>query len=72
MHRCCEDLDTHFPENSMPYFLSGDLNTWVINPNKLSKFAPAPTPMGKLPGGHHAVDHGMLPSLPDGPVDSEL
>ncbi|KNZ76673.1 hypothetical protein J132_09206 [Termitomyces sp. J132] len=40
----CHDLDTKYPENSMPYFSTGDPSTWVLNLKKLSVLAPITTP----------------------------
>ncbi|KAF8055947.1 hypothetical protein FPV67DRAFT_1536105 [Lyophyllum atratum] len=42
--KLCEDLDTRFPENSMPYFPTGDVGTWVQAPPKRSFAAPVHQP----------------------------
>lgn len=40
----CNDLETRFPENSMPYFPTGETWTWAVNPPKLSTSPPTHHP----------------------------
>ena len=56
----CESLDSQYPENSMPYFPTGEPWTWATSPPKLSTSPPTPRPVI-----NHDLPH---PSLPQRPV----
>ncbi|KAF5378885.1 hypothetical protein D9615_006982 [Tricholomella constricta] len=57
----CDDLESRLPENSMPYFPTGEAWTWSPAPPKLSKATPAHQPR---------IDHA-LPRPPAPPTASQ-
>ncbi|KAF5376429.1 hypothetical protein D9615_008638 [Tricholomella constricta] len=50
--KLCDDLETRFPENSMPFFPTGEAWTWTAAPTKLSNVTPIHRPR---------VEHGLPP-----------